>query len=213
MTLLDSRMSQNLVIITDPGLQVGPQALLYSHFGVVLKSPESPCATDKVFSETSDFYPFSSFLIYSRAYFRARWTTEMLRGCILCRFEPVPTQGSRMGKQNLPREAGQLWEIRGANTMILFSVTPNWASDEPFWCFGFGMGIFSSYIIKMHKSVIMGMDTLTPQKCTEHAQYSWCCATCWAMETIKAQFLSSRCSSQWERQEIKDINRGRSTQL
>lgn len=67
MALLDSRMSQNLVIITDSGLQVGPQALLYSHFGVVLKSPESPCATDKVFSETSDFHPFSSCLIYSKS--------------------------------------------------------------------------------------------------------------------------------------------------
>lgn len=195
MTLLDSRISQNLVIITDSGLQVGPQALLYSHFAVVLKSPESPCATDQVFSETSDFHPFSSCLIYSRAYFRAHWTTEMVRGSTLCRFEPVPTQGPGTGKQNLPRETGQLWEIRGANMMILFSETPDWVSDEPFWCFGFGMGIFSSYIIKMHKSVIMGMDTLIPQICTEHAQYSWCCATCWAIETVKAQFLSSRCSS------------------
>ena len=174
------------------------QALLYSHFGVILKSPESPCATDQVFSETSDFHPFSSCLIYSRAYFRAHWTTEMVRGSILCRFEPVPTQGSGTGKQNLFRETGQLWEIRGANRimkMIIFSVTPGWASNKTFWCFGFRIGIFSSYIIKIHKSIITGMDPLIPQTCTEHAQYSWCCATCWALETTKAQFLSSRCSS------------------
>ena len=62
--------------------------------------------------------------------------------------------------------------------IIIFSMTSGWAYDEPFQCFGFCVDVFSSYIIKIRKSVIMGMHILIPQICTERVQYSWCCATC-----------------------------------
>lgn len=129
-----------------------------------------------MFSETSDFYPFSSCLTYSRAHLGAHRTTERVKGSSVD-LSQFPHRDLAQVSKTCSEKLASYEEIRGVNMMMIFSVTPGWAYDEPFRCFGFGVGIFSSYIIKIHKFIIMGIDTLIPQICTEHVQYSWCCAT------------------------------------
>ena len=130
-----------------------------------------------MFSETSDFHPFSSCLTYSRARLGAHRTPERVKGCSVD-LSQFPHRDLGQVSKTCPEKLASYEEIRGVNMMIIFSVTRGWAYDEPFWCFGFWVGIFSSYIIKIHKLIITGIDTLIPQICTEHVQYSWCCATC-----------------------------------
>lgn len=94
----------------------------------------------------------------------------------------IGTQG-QVSKTH-PEKRASYKEIRGID-MIIFSVIPGWAYDKPFGCFRCCVDIFSSYSIKIHKSIIMGMHVLIPQIYTEYVQYSWCCAICWVTKTTK----------------------------